>query len=198
MTMWTNLQIENKECRRCPLRKGCNQVVPGEGLDTAKIFIVGEATSEDADIIGQPFAGRSGDWLNKILIQAGIHSWEVYTTYAVKCRPPKDRVPLKYEIQACKSWLWAEIQAVQPKVIITLGKLPTVLLLKLKTTAKLSHYIGQIYNLDYINSKLMPWFSLGSMLRSGNELDKHTAEWLKLVKETADEKNLVLGAKPIR
>ena len=97
-------------CTRCTLCETRTNVVAGKGNKNAKLMLVGEAPGADEDLLGEPFVGRCGDLLTKMLTDLGIHRENVYITNTVKCRPvegKKNRPPKKEEIQSCKSWLWS-------------------------------------------------------------------------------------------
>ena len=136
-------------------------------------MLVGEAPGADEDLLGEPFVGRCGDLLTKMLTDLGIDRENVYITNTVKCRPvegKKNRPPKKEEIQSCKNWLWKEIQEVAPKVIVTFGKVPTSLLLKIsKHKLKLGDVVGRFCDshcsrfrrLEY---QLLQWLGRGGQL----------------------------------
>lgn len=169
-------------CKSCGLRSGCNMVVPAKGSWTSPIFIIGEAPGADEDILGRPFCGRSGQLLDKLLKEAGIAPESVFITNVVKCRPPANRMPTKDEISTCKKWLWEELKTVNPKIIITLGKTPTCLLLKLPTTITLGKLIGVGTNREYIpNSTVYPWYHPSFLLRKGGSYDKQTVDFLRRI-----------------
>jgi uracil-DNA glycosylase family 4 len=144
-------------------------------------MIVGEAPGEDEDSIGEPFVGRSGKLLNKLLTEANISREVIYITNSVRCRPPHNRLPSPEEISACKIWLWREIQLIQPKVIMPLGHVPSTLLLKKSLT--MGKMKGNVYELDYCKAKLMPWYHPSYLLRQGSKLDEDTVKWFRKVKE---------------
>jgi uracil-DNA glycosylase family 4 len=182
---------EMKACTRCPLRQGCSQVVTGIGNFNSHLFIVGEAPGEDEDLEGEPFVGRSGQLLTKLLTEAGIDRKDVYISNSVKCRPPGNRKPSQLEINTCKVWLWKEIKALHNlKVIVTLGAVPTGLLLKLNSVV-MGRVINKSFTMEYTKAKIMPWYHPSYLLRrnkptqgdSGVKLIERTVHWLKYVKE---------------
>lgn len=120
-------------CTRCNLHAGAEFVcLWGSGSKHAEVMIIGEAPGRHEDDSGTPFVGKSGMLLDDVLQGAKIRRDEVYITNAVHCRPPDNRTPSKREIEACKHWLLAEIQSVQPKFILTLGNIPLQALTGLK------------------------------------------------------------------
>ena len=112
-------------CRKCPLASGRTQAVPGEGNPEAELMFVGEGPGHDEDVQGRPFVGRAGQLLTRIINKMGLDRPAVYIANIVKCRPPENRLPLLAEVEACTPYLLEQIAAIQPKVIVTLGKTAT-------------------------------------------------------------------------
>lgn len=173
-------------CTRCPLSSkmpiGCFPV-PGMGPKNSKLMIVGEALGEDETIVQEPFVGKAGQMLDVILNRARIDRRECFVTNTVHCRPTKNggrsnRPPTKDEIQACKIWLWKEIQMVQPEIILALGKVPTYTLLKtqLKSTFKLSECVGKEYTVSYCNATIIPAFHPSYLLQHGKDKVEETVQ----------------------
>jgi len=118
-----HLALGIRSCDRCPLHEGRTSAVPGEGACTAGVMLVGEAPGEKEDLGGRPFAGRSGEVLDKLLHQAGLEREQLFITSSVKCRPPKNRDPHKRELETCReTWLLAQIEALRPRRIVLLGR----------------------------------------------------------------------------
>lgn len=113
-------RIEN--CNACPLHENRTNVVPGEGSLDTPIMFVGEGPGEEEDLSGRPFVGRAGQLLTKILESVNIKREDVYITNIVKCRPPNNRTPTKEEAKTCSHFLLAQIEVINPKMIVTLGK----------------------------------------------------------------------------
>ena len=111
-----------RACTACNLHKTRTQAVPGVGDPHARVVIVGEAPGENEDIQGEPFVGRSGALLNTWIAAAGLTRAQVYILNSVQCRPPGNRDPHPSEGAACEKWLTAQLQLVQPDLIIALGK----------------------------------------------------------------------------
>ena len=118
------------ECTRCRLSEGRTQIVFGDGNPGADLMFVGEGPGEQEDLQGIPFVGRAGELLTR-MIEAGlgIERSTVYICNIVKCRPPGNRNPAADEVSACRSFLDAQIDAVRPRVLVTLGKPASSLLL---------------------------------------------------------------------
>jgi DNA polymerase len=115
-----NKQINN--CRKCRLWQNTEYAVPGEGPANAKLMLVGQNPGAEEDKTGKPFVGRSGKFLNKVLAKNCIRREEVFITNIVKHLSPENRKPLPDEIAACAPYLEAQIKAVQPKIVVLLGK----------------------------------------------------------------------------
>jgi DNA polymerase len=111
-----------RDCTRCELYRSRTNGVPGNGNPQAEIMFIGEAPGWHEDKQGVPFVGAAGQFLNEMLASAGLTRDEVFVTNIVKSRPPGNRDPLPDEIAACSHYLDAQIAAIQPKVIVTLGR----------------------------------------------------------------------------
>ena len=109
------------KCKRCSLRKGCKQVVFGNGNADADLLFVGEGPGAQEDKKGKPFVGKAGKLLNKILTAAEIEREEVYISNIIKCRPPNNRTPSKKEMKTCLWILAQEIDLIDPTIIVPLG-----------------------------------------------------------------------------
>jgi uracil-DNA glycosylase len=117
-----------EECRGCPLYEDATQVVFGQGRSSARLMLVGEQPGDKEDKEGEPFVGPAGQLLDRALEEAGIDRTEAYVTNAVKhfkWRPRGNRrlhqTPRVGEIEACKPWLQAEVQAVEPEAVLAMG-----------------------------------------------------------------------------
>ncbi|MEM2081233.1 MAG: uracil-DNA glycosylase [Candidatus Bathyarchaeia archaeon] len=114
-----NVQIRN--CRRCPLWQGATQAVPGEGPPNAKVMLVGQNPGAEEDKAGKPFVGRAGKFLTKTLAENGINREELFITNIVKHVTLGNRRPSSDEIAACLPHLLAQIAIIKPKIIVLLG-----------------------------------------------------------------------------
>ena len=113
---------EAASCTACGLSQTRTQTVPGEGNPTAQVVFVGEAPGAREDQAGRPFVGASGRLLDDLLASIGFRREEVFVLNTVKCRPPGNRNPQKNETAACAPFLTRQLQALQPRVIATLGR----------------------------------------------------------------------------
>jgi len=114
------------ECTRCPaLVDSRSRIVNGTGPDDADLVFVGEGPGAQEDSQGEPFVGRSGTVLDDALRDVGIAREDVRITNCVRCRPPDNRDPTKDELESCRGYLEAELAALDPAVIVTLGKVPS-------------------------------------------------------------------------
>jgi uracil-DNA glycosylase len=110
------------DCQRCPLARTRNRIVFGVGNPEANVMFVGEAPGADEDRQGEPFVGRAGQLLNQWLSQLGLRREDVYIANVLKCRPPGNRDPRPEEVERCSPFLQAQIRAIEPKVIVALGR----------------------------------------------------------------------------
>jgi uracil-DNA glycosylase len=114
--------VEVSTCSKCNLCRGRTKAVPGEGIATARILFIGEGPGFHEDKQGRPFVGPAGQFLDELLASIELRRSDVFITNVVKCRPPSNRDPLPEEIAACDDYLDRQIAAIQPQVIVTLGR----------------------------------------------------------------------------
>jgi len=125
-----DVQRELGDCTRCGLASGRKQIVFGDGNPDAELMFIGEGPGQEEDRRGLPFVGRAGELLTQMIEKGlGISRSDVYICNIVKCRPPQNRTPLPDEVATCRPFLDGQISAVQPKVIVALGKPASSLLL---------------------------------------------------------------------
>jgi len=120
---------EVKNCEGCVLHATRCNTVPGSGNPQAKIMLVGEGPGAEEDIAGVPFVGASGKLINEGLEGAGLSRADVFITNIIKCRPPSNRNPTDEEMAACEVFLWQQVDAIKPKLIIGVGKVASSFLL---------------------------------------------------------------------
>ena len=119
-------------CTKCPLAATRTNVVFGVGDPHADLMFVGEGPGEQEDLRGEPFVGRAGQLLTKLIEGIGQRRADVYIANVVKCRPPGNRDPLPFEIESCRPYLDGQLRLVDPRVVVTLGNFATKLLLATK------------------------------------------------------------------
>jgi uracil-DNA glycosylase len=117
-------------CTRCALHQSRTQTVFGVGNPNAQLMFIGEAPGADEDAKGEPFVGRAGQLLNKIIAAMGMQREDVYIGNILKCRPPRNRDPQPSEVECCEAYLRAQIALIQPKYICALGRIAAHWLLK--------------------------------------------------------------------
>ena len=119
---------EVQACTKCPLHETRTKAVFGAGNADADLMFVGEAPGADEDRQGLPFVGRAGQLLNQLLEEIGLSREEVFIANVLKSRPPGNRDPQPFEIQACEPYLFEQVRLIEPKVVCTLGNFATKLL----------------------------------------------------------------------
>jgi DNA polymerase len=127
-------------CTKCVLHYSRKNAVPGEGPANARIMFIGEGPGFHENEQGRPFVGAAGKFLEELLSKIGMKRTEVFIANVVKCRPPANRDPLPEELDACSDYLERQIQAINPKVIVTLGRYS---LARYLPNAKISDVHGQ-------------------------------------------------------
>ncbi len=111
-----------KGCTDCELSQGRNNAVPGEGSPQAELMFIGEGPGYHEDRLGRPFVGPAGQFLDSLLMSIGLKRDDVFIANMVKCRPPQNRDPLPAEMSACSKYLNRQIELINPKLIVTLGR----------------------------------------------------------------------------
>jgi DNA polymerase len=161
------LERDAHDCTRCPLAAGRTNVVFGVGDPHADLMFVGEGPGQQEDLKGEPFVGRSGQLLDRLMQEEiGIGRDRVYIANVVKCRPPGNRDPLPEEIASCRPYLEQQIELIDPKVIITLGNFASKLLLD--TAEGITRLRGKVYPYPPAPSRMVvPTFHPSAALRSG-------------------------------
>lgn len=159
-----DLSREAAGCLRCPLSAHRTQVVFGVGDPAADLMFVGEAPGRDEDLQGEPFVGRSGKLLDRLVLEEiGVDRSRVYIANVVKCRPPDNRDPKPDEIAACRPYLEAQLELIDPTVVVTLGNFATKLLLG--TDLGITKVRGRAYPMG--SRQLVPTYHPAAALRSG-------------------------------
>jgi uracil-DNA glycosylase len=150
------------DCTRCVLhQQGRKQIVFGVGNPRAELMFVGEGPGADEDEQGEPFVGRAGQLLNKMIAAMGLRREDVYIANVVKCRPPGNRTPEREECDTCSPFLMRQIEAIGPKVIVALGAVAAKNLLRLNDS--MASLRGRVY--DFRGSKLIVTYHPAFLLR---------------------------------
>lgn len=173
------IRTELGDCTRCKLSATRTNIVFGVGNPNADLMFVGEAPGADEDEQGEPFVGRAGQLLTKIIEAMGYQRSDVYIANILKCRPPNNRPPEPDEVATCEPFLFKQIDSIKPKVIVALGTHAAHTLLKIDTP--ISKIRGQV--LDYRGDvKVVATFHPAYLLRSP---DKKRDVWEDMKKVRA-------------
>ncbi len=156
------------ECVRCKLSRGRTKLVFGVGAPEARLMFVGEGPGADEDAQGEPFVGKAGQLLTRMIEAMGFRREEVYIANVVKCRPPENRDPEADEIAACEGFLREQIEAVRPAVVVALGRFAVQTLLRDPTAISKQRGAWRVYQ----GVKLMPTFHPAYLLRNPAEKKK--------------------------
>jgi uracil-DNA glycosylase family 4 len=174
-------------CRNCALHESRNKSVPGEGPATAEIMLIGEGPGFHENEQGRPFVGASGNFLSQLLEQGGLKRTDVFICNVVKCRPPNNRDPQIEELAACNKYLERQIEAINPSVIVTLGRFS---MSKFVPGAKISAIHGQMRKVG--DRFVIPMFHPAAALHQAALKPALLADFAKLPK-LLDEARKVLG-----
>lgn len=151
-----------EDCTRCKLHKlGRKQIVFGVGSPRAELMFIGEGPGADEDQQGEPFVGRAGQLLNKMIEAMGLHRSDVYIANVVKCRPPGNRTPERDECETCIPFLMRQVETINPKVIVALGAVAAKNLLQMN--ASMGEMRSRTY--DFRGAKLFVTYHPAYLLR---------------------------------
>jgi uracil-DNA glycosylase len=187
------IAAEASTCTKCRLSAGRTQVVFASGRDDADLMFIGEGPGYHEDQQGLPFVGAAGQLLNRLLGEIGLERDDVYVVNTVKCRPPGNRDPLPDEIEACRPYLQAQIDLVDPKVITTLGNFATRYILE--RPVAISRVRGQKQVVG--GRVVIPTFHPAAVLRGGGAAGQQMEairEDFALIRRTLDESATVDAA----
>ncbi|MCF6159354.1 MAG: uracil-DNA glycosylase [wastewater metagenome] len=159
------LRQEMLTCHKCPLNESRTNLVFGTGDPAADLMFVGEAPGRDEDLQGEPFVGRAGQLLNKIIEAIGMKRNDVYIANVLKCRPPGNRNPQPEEIALCMPYLIKQIEIIKPKVLCALGTFAAQTLLD--TKASVGTLRGKFH--DYKGIPMMVTYHPAYLLRNPND-----------------------------
>ena len=185
--MTINISSDKNVSKVSDLDNSINKIVVSRGNPFAKLMIIGEAPGAKEEEIGEPFVGRSGKLLDKLLQNAGIDvNQDVYFCNVVKCRPPQNRSPKKIEIQENLPWLYQQIKLVNPSVIVLVGATALEAILKIKSPISILR--GEW--IDWEGKLVMPVFHPSYLLRNpskeeGKPMSLTKSDFLK-IKEKID------------
>lgn len=150
------------DCRACQLYQTRTNIVFGVGNPRARVMFVGEAPGKNEDLQGEPFVGRAGENLNRILSLAGLEREDIYIANVLKCRPPQNRNPQADEVLACSPYLREQIRSIWPDVIVTLGNPASHFVLK--TEVGITKLRGRFHQMGHFT--VMPTFHPAAALRN--------------------------------
>ena len=182
---WGLLRDTALECRRCPLNQSRTKVVFGVGSQTADWLFVGEAPGAEEDKRGEPFVGRAGQLLDAMLRALGLAREQVYIANVLKCRPPDNRDPQPVETETCAPFLNRQIELIQPKVIVAVGRIAAQRLLA--TDSPVGRMRGKIYRYGEHQTPLVVTYHPAYLLRRPGEKAKSWQDLLlaKAASQTA-------------
>jgi uracil-DNA glycosylase len=172
---WAELERAVKSCTLCPLHKTRTQGVFGVGNRAAQWMVIGEAPGADEDRQGEPFVGRAGQLLNSMLKAIGLQREQVFIANILKSRPPNNRDPKPEEVQACIPYLFRQIELVNPKLILCVGRIAAQTLLE--TDTPIGKLRGQLHRIAG-NRPMIVTYHPAYLLRSPGEKRKSWADLL--------------------
>lgn len=181
MSKLEELRAECLECRRCKLCETRTNVVFGTGSEHADVMFIGEGPGENEDLQGEPFVGRGGKLLDDMLELIYLDRSQVYIANMVKCRPPKNRDPLPEEQSACAEWLSRQLELIDPKLIVCLGRIAAMRFIR--SDFKISREHGQWFDVN--GRRVMALYHPAALLRDPHKRPE-TFEDLKRIRAAID------------
>ncbi len=180
---WETLRQDCLQCRKCALCETRSNVVFGVGNENARVLFIGEGPGQNEDLQGEPFVGRGGQLLDKMLAAVDLdRSKNIYIANIVKCRPPKNRDPLPEEQDACIGWLREQVRLLRPQVIVCLGRIAAMKLIKPDIRITKEHGVFWEKNGVWMTATLHP----AALLRNPAQKPAAFEDFLKL-REKLDE-----------
>ncbi len=167
---WEDLRKRVSSCQQCELHRGRKQTVFGVGDHNADWLIIGEAPGAEEDKQGEPFVGRAGKLLNSMLLACGLQREQVFIANILKCRPPNNRDPHAQEVAACSAYLRQQIDLIQPKIILAVGRIAAQNLLQTETP--IGKMRGQQYEYADTGIPVVVTYHPAYLLRSPREKRK--------------------------
>lgn len=163
-----------ENCMECPLGKTRTNIVFSSGVPNSKLMLIGEAPGFYEDKQGEPFVGKAGQLLDRILASVNLsRKKDVYICNTLKCRPPNNRDPLPEEKRACRRFLDAQIEILKPRIILLCGRV--ALTSMIDTNSGITKVRGQWFNGPY-ESKMMPIYHPSYLLRNDSR-EKGSPKW---------------------
>jgi len=175
-------------CKNCPLYKGTTHAVPGEGNPNAEIMFIGEGPGYWEDQKGRPFVGQAGQLLDQMINSVGLKRSDVFIANVVKHRPSENRDPMPEEISACGAWLDKQIDIIDPKIIVTLGRFSMA---KFYPGASISRVHGTARIVNLKDKKILVAFMYhpAAALRADTILQSLKTDFSKIPQMLEDFKN---------
>ncbi len=167
---WSALEARVSECRLCDLHTSRTQTVFGVGNHNADWLVIGEAPGHDEDQQGEPFVGRAGQLLNAMLQAVGLQRDQVYIANILKCRPPNNRDPKPEEVACCEPYLLRQIELIQPRLILAVGRIAAQNLLNTQTP--IGKLRGEVHQFRDTGIQLIATYHPAYLLRSPLEKRK--------------------------
>jgi uracil-DNA glycosylase family 4 len=167
---WESLNAAIRNCTRCELHQSRTQAVCGVGNTTADWLIIGEAPGAEEDVQGEPFVGRAGQLLNEMLRAAGLAREQVFIANILKCRPPENRDPKPAEVEECLPYLQQQIEKIQPRLILVVGRIAAHNLLKVDTP--IGKLRGQVHHYGEDNIPVVVTYHPAYLLRRPSQKRK--------------------------
>jgi len=197
---WTKLleyYKEINECQKCELARSRTNFVFGSGSQNSELIFIGEAPGYNEDIQGKPFVGAAGKLLDGLLNDIGLSREVVFIANVLKCRPPENRDPRKEEMELCKDYLLRQIEIINPRLICTLGRYSTSLLLK--TEQPISKLRGNRYIVD--GRAVLPIFHPAAALYTASNLQVIKSDFQRIKRilngEEKEEISFVMEKEPV-
>lgn len=173
------IATEVAKCQKCPLYKNTTNPVPGEGNPEAEIMFIGEGPGYHEDQRGIPFCGQAGKLLDELLSSIKVDRKNVFIGNVVKHRPPENREPMPEEIEACREFLDKQIETIEPKMIVTLGRFS---MMKFIPDGKISQIHGLARTVEFKGRKIMvlPMYHPAAALRRGEVMEDLKKDFIKI------------------
>ena len=180
---FAKLQKECLSCQNCDLCKTRTNVVFGVGVDNAEVMFIGEGPGENEDLQGEPFVGRGGQLLDKMLAAIDLDRRKnIYIANIVKCRPPKNRDPLPEEQEQCIKWLRKQFAILRPKIVVCLGRIAAAKIIK--PDIKITKEHGMWFEKKGV--LMMPMLHPAALLRDPRKKPEAFEDFIKLREKLAE------------